>query len=44
MSKIPKFSIKEVEKITGQKVVRLQDSKNWIGLILEGGVKFTIKK
>lgn len=40
----PKLSIKDVEMLTGLKVVDMLPSKNWIRLVLENGVTFSFKK
>lgn len=40
----PKLSIKEVEELTGLKVVDMIPAKNWIRLVLENGVTFSFKK
>lgn len=40
----PKLSIKEVEELTGLKVIDMEPSKNWIRLILSNGVRFIFKK
>lgn len=40
----PKLSIREVEELTGLKVVDIEPSKNWIRLVLENGVRFSFRK
>lgn len=38
------LTIRDVEKITGNKAVRIWENANWIKMLLENGVYFSIKK
>lgn len=39
-----KWSIKDVERITGLKVVDIEDRTAWVVCILDNGVRFSFRK